>query len=134
MAHLPRLATDLTLLERLHRIALALRPLRLIALLLGYLSGGLFIAAIFSVAGVDDDRYLIPALIGAAWGFSLYGFITGFRSIPDPPDPAAGWLDRNSALLSRGVYWMLALGMAATSLGVLALTLRLILLWSAEYV
>jgi energy-coupling factor transporter transmembrane protein EcfT len=119
--------------DRLQRIALAIRFLRLpsmLAALVGLLA--LFATVLLSRSHAGDIL-VIPAFLGLAWGLSAYAFITTFQAVPDKADRGWGLFARLKRNLRRAWYGLIALLFLAATLLVVFLTYRMSMVWLREY-
>ena len=113
------------LLHKLHRIALWLLPFRMVFLLLALLAllGGLYAAI------TDNAVYSVQLrlfLIFSLWALMLFAFIQLFRRIPPPVLPGLGFFERLRDRLRLLLYQGLALFVAALTLFLVAMSLKLL--------
>jgi len=123
------------MLDILQRIALAIRPLRYAAIVLGLLClAALGVIILGAPASGEQNRYLVPAIVGFVWCLSAYGFIDTFQHVPEKADrDRHGWVARLKLQLYRGWFWILAVLFTAATLAALFLTFRLGAFWAGKY-
>jgi hypothetical protein len=118
------------MIDRLHTIAVRLKPLRWVAVALGLASLAALAVIIFlAPASGDGDRFLLPAIVGFVWCLSAYGFIDTFQSVPVKLDREHGIFARFRRSLARAWFRFLVLLFGVSTLAALFLTLRLGALW-----
>ena len=121
------------MLDRLNRIARRLLPLRMLFLGLAIFGFLMLIASLFIEESREQGLYAMPALTLFLWALSLYVFILNFAVIPQRRTGESSRIRRGWQLLQRAGYWLVALFFLATSLGLLYVTARLIMLWIRDF-
>ena len=117
------------MLDKLHRLARVLAPIRWLAALLAAVCAALFALAVLEAAPNIDDGWLLPSLTGLLWGATLATFAATFRDIPGHGTPPASWNLRTR--IARAAYWLLGAVLLVALAVVLFLSLRLLMLWRA---
>ncbi len=117
------------MLDKLHRAALFLLPVRRFCLV-----GVVLLAALFgsSVFGWLGEAYLIPSIVGILWLVALYSFIVSFQSLPPAPPPHARLDQRVRVGLKRALYWAIAALLLGISGALVLVSLRFIKVWYAQ--
>jgi len=117
------------MIERLQRIAGFLSRLRalIVSLALAFLA--LFTAALFELAGIRYDDFLVPSLIGFCWAVTLLSFAGLFARVPARPDSGTGFLRRLRVRAQRGMFWLLALLMLGLTAALLMFSSQLLRTW-----
>ena len=113
------------MLDLLHRLAVALKPLAWAAPAGAVCCALLLLANV--LAGVGRDWLLPPSLIGLLWFLSLAALIGNFAQVPSRQVPAGPALRRAGHRLKRAGYWLLAAVFVATSGAALYVSLRVTL-------
>lgn len=121
------------MIDCLKKLASKIWPLRFVAI-----GGGVvFVIAtagiIFSSNSREEDRYLIPSVVGLLWSLSTYAFIITFQSVPDKTSKAHGFWRRLKRSIHRIWFWLLAIVCAAATVAGVFLTFRLISIWFSDY-
>ena len=114
------------MLESLQKIAVALRPLYIPALVGVVVFAVLFLMNIFELEPAADTALLIPILVGLLWSLFWYSFIGSFQEIPGKPQAGQRFFTRIKIRCIRAWYWLLALLTLATSVGVIVVSIRLL--------
>ena len=121
------------MLDFLHRMASKASSVRYLVVT----ACGFFLLSTVAIAltsgSAQDDRYLIPSIVGLLWSLSTWTFISTFRSIPQKPAQTLGLIGRFGTRIRRGWYWFLALACGLSSAAVVWISVRLISLWLREY-
>jgi len=117
------------MIERLQRIATTLRRFRLLILVLGIVSAGVFSLSLFQNPWLDGDVWLIPSLVALCWSLTLLSLTLLFINIPPRAEKSDGWRKRLSVFIRRGLLWDLALLFVILSLTVLLLSYQLLRTW-----
>lgn len=119
------------MIERLQRIASFLARIRLLILGLGLGFLGLFVASLFSAAGVGNDALMMPAIAGFCWAGLLLSYSLLFAELPEQPGPQHGFLRRISLRLRRALMSLLALLMLGLTGVVVVLSYQMLRLFLA---
>jgi hypothetical protein len=119
------------MLERLQSLARMLRPALPLAVLMGVGGTAVFLWAATRTGPTPDDALLIPGALATLWGAVLFAFITGFRSVTAPPEPAQSLWARARARLSRGFHTLIAWALLAATGVALFVSFRLLGVWLA---
>lgn len=117
------------MLERLQTIARLLRPALPLAVLLGVGGAVTFLWAVTRTGPTPGDDLLIPGALATLWGAVLFAFITGFRSVTAPPEPAQSRWVRLRARLARGIQTLIAWILLAATAVALFVSVRLVGIW-----
>jgi len=122
------------MIDTFRKIAVLVRPLRHVAVILGVvcLAAALAIVLVAPASG-EQNRYLVPAMVGFVWCLSAWGFIDTFQSVPERKGPGDGFFTGLKRGLYRGWFWLLAVAFTASTLAVVFLTYRLGSFWLGKY-
>jgi hypothetical protein len=122
------------MIDTFQKIATRIRPLRYAAVALGLacLAALAFMVLVAPPSG-EQNRYLMPAMVGFVWALSAYGFIDTFQAVPGKADRSRGFLARAGLFLYRGWFWFLAILFSASTLAALLLTFKLGAFWLGKY-
>ncbi|BBO67428.1 hypothetical protein DSCA_13580 [Desulfosarcina alkanivorans] len=123
----------MSMIDRLHGIARAVRMLRLPSIVVGWLSLASLVVTIFILAPHQGDRFIIPGLVGLLWAVSTYAFIVTFATVPAKPGRAPGIFSRLKQKIQRGWYWLISVIFLITTVIVIGLTVRMVSIWLREY-
>jgi len=123
------------MLDALRKLALFIRPLRYAAAVAGLLCLlALAVILLGAPASGEQNRYLVPALVGFIWSLSAYGFIDTFQHVPDKADPRRhGLVARGKLSLYRAWFWVLTVLFGVSTLAALFLTLKLGAFWLGKH-
>lgn len=122
------------MIDAFQKIAVRIKPLRYLAVVLGLLCLlALAVIVLGGPASGEQNRYLVPALVGFIWCLSAYGFIDTFQSVPPRADRSHRFFARIKLHLFRGWFWLLAVLFAASTLAALFLTFKLGSFWLGKY-
>lgn len=109
------------MLDKLQKIALALRPLRRVFLILAILALGYGIYVLLVSRSQADDLGLIPALILFTWAMMAHSFVSLFAHVPAGAGKETKLGMRIKARLSRASYYCFLI-LFAIATGFLLLT------------
>ena len=121
------------MLDRLHRIACKLLPLRMLFLglaLFGFLA---LITSLFAETGRDQGLITMPAMTLFLWALAVYVFILNFAVIPQRKAEEGGLVKRGWQRLQRAWYWLVGLFFLVTTLVLLYVTTRIVMLWLRDF-
>ena len=121
------------MLDKLQRIAQAIRIFRLPSIVVGFISLASLVVVIFTSVFPDDDRFLIPSFVGFLWGWSTYLFIVTFRSVPEKASTTVGLISRFSRNIVRGWYWCLSIVFVGATVAAIFVTYRMVSFWLRDY-
>lgn len=117
----------LMLLYRLHKIALALLPLTTASLLLTALGSTMVVLTLMTDSDAQSPLLRV-AILFTLWNLMVFAFVRLFQAIPPPVLPQLGWLEKCWMRCKLGFYYLLALAVIVTGLGLISLSLKLLLL------
>lgn len=117
------------MIERLQRIATFLDRLRLLIFVIGGFSLVVVLLSLLETPWLKGDELLIPSILGFCWAATFYSISKLFVVVPGEPGSAAGFRDRLSARLRRGVLWVLGALMIALTISVMVLSYQLLRAW-----
>jgi hypothetical protein len=115
------------LLFRLHKIALALLPLTAASLLLTALGCGMVVLTLLTDSAAQSPLLRV-AILFTLWNLMVFAFVRLFQAIPPPVLPQLGWLEKAWLRCKLGFYYLLALTVIATGIGLVTLSVKLLLL------
>lgn len=121
------------MIDSFQRFANRLWPLRIVAVGAGVLSLVLVVVIILFSTTQEDDRYLIPGVLGILWSLSAYAFISTFQSVPEKAKKPDGFLRRLKRNIHRSWYWIIAFIFTGTTVATAFLTFRLVSIWLNDY-
>ena len=121
------------MLERLNSIARRLLPLRMLFLGLAIFAFLILIVSLFTEEGGQQGLYATPALILFLWALSVFVFILNFASIPQRYAGESGMIRRGLQRLQRAWYWLVGLFFLSTTLVLLTVTTRLVIIWLRDF-
>ena len=122
-----------TVLERLNRIARRLLPLRTLFLGLAIFAFLMLIVSLFAEQGEQQGLFAMPALTLFLWALSVFVFILNFAVIPQRQAGERGLVRRGLQRLQRGWYWLVGLFFLSTTLVLLYVTTRLVIIWLRDF-
>ena len=114
------------MIERLHHIARALRPLRGVLLILAGLSLAVVILSLVDNPWIVDDNWLMPGIAAMLWWLNLYSLSFLFLKAPPVVDEGVGWRQRLSRKIRRAAAWVAALLFLLLTVSLLILTYQLL--------
>jgi hypothetical protein len=115
------------MLERLHQIAIrliAFKPL----VIFGILLFSILTMISLITTNPESDSFLNASILGTIWTLLLYSFLQLFQSIPRLPDASDGFFKSIIVKIKRGLYFLLSLAIIMTTIALLWMSFRLILL------
>ena len=121
------------MIDKLQRLAHAIRILRLPSIVIGSISFISIAVIALTSRSHAEDRFLIPSIVTFLWAMSTNALITTFRSIPGKPDKSLRFFGKLERNFSRGLYWLVGLAFVGTTLAVLLATYRLVSFWLSDY-
>ncbi len=121
------------MIEKLHRLAQAIKILRLPSIYAALISLVSIVVIIFTSESHEGDRYIIPGFVSLLWAMSTYAFIEAFRSVPEKAGKPLGFFSRLKQNISRGWYWFISVIFLGTTVAVLLVTFRMVSIWVMQY-
>ncbi|MET0119153.1 MAG: hypothetical protein ABW090_17175 [Sedimenticola sp.] len=121
------------MLEKLHRVARRLTPYQNVALGLAAASIIAVVVILLALEPAGSDYYLYPLIVLFLWFLSIYALIDCFKEIPGHPRAQKGFIRKAKAGISRSWSWLMGILFIASTLGVIALSWKLISLWIKDY-
>lgn len=113
------------MIDRLQRLAMALRFLRLPSLILGLVSAAYMVASIFAPDITGGDDSLVASVVLFMWALLTSTFLSAFRSVPEPADKSWRFFPRLKRRLLRAWYWLIGVLFIGATLFALLLSFRL---------
>jgi hypothetical protein len=121
------------MLDILNRLASRLEPAGNFFLGLALVSLLVFVAGLFLEGRGEQGMIVIPALVLALWGLSVFLLIRNFADIPDRADVRDSFMRRTWQSGKRAWYWLIGVIFLLASLGVVWQTIRLLTVWLRDY-
>ncbi|MET0104321.1 MAG: hypothetical protein ABW072_04140 [Sedimenticola sp.] len=121
------------MLEKLHQIARRLTPFQNVALGLAVASIIAVVVILLALEPAGSDYYLYPLIVLFLWFLSIYALIDCFKEIPGRPREQKGFIRKAKAGISRSWSWLMGILFIASTLGVIAISWKLISLWIKDY-
>jgi branched-subunit amino acid permease len=121
------------MIDTLGKIARALSILRLPTIAVGLACAGALVIIIFTSQSHEEDRYLIPSLVGVVWAIATYIFLGSFSAVPPKPTTSWSFFRRVRRHVVRAWYGVLAIVYFTTSGFALWITSRLLSIWIRDY-
>ncbi|MES9937898.1 MAG: hypothetical protein ABW153_15740 [Sedimenticola sp.] len=121
------------MLEKLNRVARRLTPFQNVALGLAVASVIAIIVILLALEPAGSDYYLYPLIVLFLWFLSIYALIDCFKEIPGHPREQKGFMRKAKAGIARSWNWLMGILFIASTLGVIALSWKLISLWIKDY-
>ena len=117
------------MIERLQRIATILARFRLPLFVLAGFSLVVLVLSVLDNPLLDNDRLLMPAILGFCWAVMLYSIGKLFQEIPDKAGSEATFRRRMGVRVRRGILWVLGILTIAGAAGLLILSYQLTRVW-----
>ncbi len=117
------------MIDKLQRISQAIQFLRLPAIAAGLFCLVTTVVIILSSNSTDEDRFLIPSIVGVLWAMSTYTFIVTFRSVPEKSSNNLSMFGKLKRHLHRGWYWVLSMGFLGTTVAAIFVTKSMVSIW-----
>ncbi|MES9959983.1 MAG: hypothetical protein ABW089_06100 [Sedimenticola sp.] len=121
------------MLEKLNRVASHLVPFQNFVLGLAVASIISMVVILLALEPAESDYYLYPLIVLFLWFLSIYALIDCFKEIPGHPREEKGFIRKAKAGISRSWSWLMGILFIASTLGVVALSWKLISLWIKDY-
>ena len=121
------------MIEKFGTIVKIIRPARPVFFLLSVISFLSFLYLLLAGRPLDQDRYIIPAIVVFLWSLSACAFIDNFSGMQELTVDEAGFWKRLRLRLQRAWYWLIALVFTAATLFGLALSYKLVSIWLKDY-
>lgn len=121
------------MIDKFQRIAQSIQFLRLPSMAAGLICLVSIVVSIFTYRSHEDDRFLIPSLVGIFWAMSTYAFIVTFHSVPEKASKATWFFSRLTRNIYRGWYWFIGIVFLGTMVSVIFLTYRVVSIWIRDY-
>jgi hypothetical protein len=93
-------------------------------LLAGFLC--LFFLAIFELAGIKSETFLIPSLLGFLWSGLLLFMLVTFPDVPVKLAKQANFLAKTQVAFKRAIYYFLTIIFLVLTLAIVLLSLKFI--------
>ena len=117
------------MIDKFKRIALAIQALRLPFLLIGLISLTSLVVIILFFPSDQENRLLIPSMVGFLWGMGIYAFILTFRSAPDNPSRPLSLLGKITLTVTRAWYWLIGVILLIGTIAMIVITIRMTSIW-----
>ena len=117
------------MIERLQRIATVLARFRLPLFVLAGFSLVVLVLSVLDNPLLDNDRLLMPAILGFCWALMLYSTGELFQEIPGKAGSEATFHRRMGVRVRRGILWVLGILTIAGAAGLLILSYQLTRVW-----
>jgi fatty acid desaturase len=117
------------MIERLQRIATILARFRLPLFVLAGFSLVVLVLSVLDNPLLDNDRLLMPAILGLCWALMLYSTGELFQEIPHKAGSEATFRRRMGVRVRRGILWVLGLLTIVSAAGLLILSYQLMRVW-----
>ena len=117
------------MIERLQRIATVLARFRLSLFVLAGFSLVVLVLSVLDNPLLDNDRLLMPAILGFCWALMLYSTGELFQEIPGKAGSEATFRRRMGVRVRRGILWVLGILTIAGAAGLLILSYQLTRVW-----
>ena len=117
------------MIERLQRIATVLARFRLSLFVLAGFSLVVLVLSVLDNPLLDNDRLLMPAILGFCWALMLYSTGELFQEIPGKAGNEATFRRRMGVRVRRGILWVLGILTIAGAAGLLILSYQLTRVW-----
>lgn len=121
------------MIDQFKRIALAIRVLRVPAIIVGLVCATAIIVLLMTSDSRQDDRLLMPSFVGLLWAIGLFTFIESFRAVPERAGSDQTLYGRLKRSMRRGWYWVLVVVFVGATAVAMFLTGRLVSIWLNEY-
>lgn len=119
----------MTMIERLQRIASLLVRFRLPIIILGGCCLVLLVLSVIEDPWLQDDRLLMPSLLGFCWALMLYSTGEIFQTLPEQVTADTGWRRRLALRIRRLFLSLLGLLMLVSTAALLVLSYQLLRVW-----
>jgi len=119
----------MTMIERLQRIASLLVRFRLPIIILGGCCLVLLVLSVIEDPWLEDDRLLMPSLLGFCWALMLYSTGEIFQTLPEQATADTGWRRRLALRVRRLILSLLGLLMLVSTAALLVLSYQLLRVW-----
>jgi len=93
----------------------------------------MLIVSLFAEQGEQQGLFAMPALTLFLWALSVFVFILNFAVIPQRQAGESGLVRRGLQRLQRGWYWLVGLFFLSTTLVLLYVTTRLVIIWLRDF-
>ena len=121
------------MIDRFRRLAQRAEAFRLPSIIFGLICLTSIVVVLIGPDSPDEDRLLLPSVVGLLWAMSLYSFIDSFRSVPEKTIATPGLLISLKHRLLRGWYWVKGLIFLASTTLAVVITSRMVSIWLTEY-
>jgi hypothetical protein len=121
------------MIDKLQGIAQTIQILRLPSIAVGLISLASMVAIIFISKSHESDRFLIPSIVVLLWAISTYTFIVTFRSVPKKANKSLKFFSKLKRNINRGWHWFIGVVFFGTTVAVIFLTFRMVLIWLGSY-
>ena len=118
-----------TMIERLQRIATILARFRLSIFVLAGFSLMVLVLSVLDNPLLDDDMFLMPAILGFCWALMLYSTSELFQVIPEKAGNKTTFLRRMAVFVRRGMLWILGILTIAGAAALFMLSYQLMRVW-----
>ena len=125
----PKTDSKIDMIDKLQRISQAIQVLRLPAIAVGFFCLAKTVVIILGSTSADEDRFLIPSIVGVLWAMSTYTFIVTFRSVPEKSNSNSSIFGKLKRHLHRAWYWVLSMVFLGTTVAAIYVTKSMISVW-----
>lgn len=117
------------MIERLQRIASLLVRFRLPIIILGGCCLVLLVLSVIEDPWLQDDRLLMPSLLGFCWALMLFSTGEIFQTLPEQATVDTGWRRRLALRFRRFFLSLLGLLTLVSTAALLVLSYQLLRVW-----
>jgi hypothetical protein len=114
------------MIEKFKRMAVAIQVLRLPSLTVGLICLALLVVIILFFPSDQDNRLIIPSIVGFLWGMGTYTFIVTFRSAPNNPSKPLSLLGKIKFTFTRAWYWLISVILLFGTVALIVITIRMV--------
>jgi hypothetical protein len=115
------------MIDKFSAVAKILSPAKQLFVLVSVISVGFFAYELL-LSNSSTESGLIGPLVFFIWSYSAWAYINAFVGVPELSDDL-GFFKRIITRFSRGIYWLVSIVFALSTIGVVFITYKLIKAW-----
>ena len=121
------------MIDRFRSIAVAGRRFKPFAIFVGIVAITIFALEVLGIIGTPGkDSLLIPSMVLSLWAIVLWTMLHSFPGVPERLDGSARFFKRIKSKIVRLSYYLLAILFVATTVMLIWLSSKLLIIWYGE--
>ncbi len=121
------------MIDRFRSISVAGKRFKPFVVFVGIVAITIFVLEVLGIIGTPgDDFLLIPSMVLSLWAIVLWAILHSFPNVPERLDKSARFFKRIKSKMVRLSYYLLAILFVATTVMLIWLSSKLLVMWYGE--